>query len=122
MATGTTTPAPAEAATGDTDTPVGDTTDPADAPVETIVFDPFESPYRVGGPARIPEREPTPDWPADLKAEVSALERDRVAQALADHGYHQGRAAEALGLTYHQFRGYLRKYGIPSRPSPRRTD
>lgn len=96
--------------------------EPPDAPVETIVFDPFESPYRIGAPAQIKDREFTPDWPMDLKAEVSALERDRVGQALADHGYHQGRAAEALGLTYHQFRGYLRKHGIASRPSPGQAD
>lgn len=31
--------------------------------------------------------------------------------ALATHDGHQGRTAEALGLTYHQLRGLLKKHG-----------
>lgn len=86
-----------------------------DAPVEKIVFDPFESPYRLDAPEPSPARHQGPDWPVDLKAEVSALERTRVQQALADHAYHQGRAARALKLSYHQFRSYLRKHNIAGR-------
>lgn len=93
--------------------------DPPDAPVETIVFDPFESPYRMGQgePPQIQTR--SPQWPVDLKQEVAALESTRVQQALADHSFHQGRAAEALGLSYHQFRGYLRKHDIAARRAGR---
>jgi psp operon transcriptional activator len=58
-----------------------------------------------------------PDWPVDLKAEVAELERRRVRDALAANGFHQGHAAEALGLSYHQLRGLLRKHGIASRAS-----
>jgi psp operon transcriptional activator len=52
------------------------------------------------------------------------MERSIVARSLRDHGYHQGRAAAAIGLTYHQFRNYLRKYEISTRPggtSPNET-
>ena len=58
-----------------------------------------------------------PDRPIDLKTEVAELERQRVRDALAANGFHQGRAAEALGLSYHQLRGLLRKHGIESRAS-----
>ena len=45
-----------------------------------------------------------------LKAAVKTLEMTLVKQALADARYHQKAAAEALGLTYDQFRGLMRKY------------
>ncbi|WP_213270152.1 helix-turn-helix domain-containing protein [Hyphomonas sp.] len=35
--------------------------------------------------------------------------------ALADTGGHQGKAADALGLTYHQLRGLLKKHGYAKR-------
>ncbi|MGD8636771.1 MAG: helix-turn-helix domain-containing protein, partial [Gammaproteobacteria bacterium] len=57
-----------------------------------------------------------PPLPEDMRAYVEDLERRIVARSLREHGYHQGRAAAAIGLTYHQFRNYLRKFGIPSRP------
>ena len=90
--------------------------EPPEEPVATIQFDPFESPWRIGGqpPSPTPGE---PDWPTDLKAEVAELERTRVRDALAANGFHQGRAAEALGLSYHQLRGLLRKYGIDGRAS-----
>ena len=89
---------------------------PPDEPVATIQFDPFESPWRIGG--ETPSRGPgEPDWPIDLKTEVAELERRSVRDALAANGFHQGRAAEALGLSYHQLRGLLRKHGIESRAS-----
>jgi psp operon transcriptional activator len=89
---------------------------PPEEPVTTIQFDPFESPWRIGGetPSPAPGE---PDWPIDLKAEVAELECRRVRDALAANGFHQGRAAEALGLSYHQLRGLLRKYGVDSRAS-----
>jgi psp operon transcriptional activator len=34
-----------------------------------------------------------------------------VDAALAKHEGHQGKAAKALGLSYHQFRGLLKKHG-----------
>jgi psp operon transcriptional activator len=84
---------------------------PVDAPVGEIHFDPFESPWRIGV-----EASPgcAGDDPAavDLKEAVAALERRLAQEALAANEHHQGRAADALGLSYHQFRGLLRKHGL----------
>ncbi len=93
--------------------------EPPDSPVAEIHFDPFASPFRIeqtGGTDH--ERAvPPPALPSDLRSHVADIERQIVSRALHEHGYHQGRAAAALGLTYHQFRGYLRKYDISSRPA-----
>ena len=87
--------------------------DPPDQPVRSIQFDPFDSPYRMGIEA---PQEAAPassiSTSTDLKSEVAALEVRLVTRALAENDYHQGRAAKSLGLGYHQFRGYLRKYKI----------
>ncbi|MES0874263.1 phage shock protein operon transcriptional activator [Sinimarinibacterium thermocellulolyticum] len=95
--------------------------------VERIEFDPFASPYRPRAPV-IPaaNAEPpaqaaapatakapaAPQLPLDLQAEVAAFEMRLLKQALADGRYNQKRAAELLGLSYHQFRGMLRKYKL----------
>jgi psp operon transcriptional activator len=44
-------------------------------------------------------------------AAVQAFEIRLLRQALRDTRYHQKKAAQLLGLTYHQFRGLCRKYG-----------
>jgi len=92
-------------------------TESADQPIRGIVFDPFDSPWR---PRRL-EREsttsppaeaghPVPEWPVDLRAEVAALEQCRIEQALEAGKQNQRKAAQLLGLSYHQLRGLLRKY------------
>jgi psp operon transcriptional activator len=87
--------------------------DPPDQPVHTIQFDPFDSPYRVDSQVTTGEQSATgSSIRMDLKAEVAALEARLVTRALTESNYHQGRAAQALGLSYHQFRGYLKKHGI----------
>ena len=50
--------------------------------------------------------------PVDLSAEVAAFETRLLQQALVEGRYNQKRAAELLGLSYHQFRGMLRKYKL----------
>lgn len=82
-------------------------TDP-DHPVAEIVLDPFESPYRPSTGTESPY--PTVQLPVDLKKTVRDLEVDFVNRAMATGKFNQRRAAELLGLTYHQFRGYLKKY------------
>ncbi len=87
-----------------------------DEPVNEIEFDPFDSPWRPGTthtqtPATPATETPT-SWPIDLQAEVQAHEILRIEQALIEARYHQNQAAKLLGLTYHQFRGLLRKYDI----------
>ena len=99
-----------------------------DQPVsfEEGAVDPFASPWRpqASRPQTAPAREatiPDPDWGSGLSFEalVNQFEMKLVDAALADTEGHQGKAAEALGLTYHQFRGLLRKHGygkMPGRP------
>ena len=45
-----------------------------------------------------------------LEEAVAALEAARIARALEACRFNQRKAAERLGLSYHQFRGYYRKY------------
>jgi len=89
--------------------------EPPDLAVDQIQFDPFESPWRIGGETAAAAPEAV-DEQVDLREAVASLERRLVSAALAAEGYHQGRAATALGLSYHQLRGYLRKHRIPGRP------
>lgn len=43
---------------------------------------------------------------------VMAFERKLIDEAMRVSENHQGKAAERLGLTYHQFRGLMRKHGL----------
>jgi psp operon transcriptional activator len=107
-------------------------------PIDAVNFDPFESPYRLrdtGAPIAPPtimpiapqtidpvHVSPNPPQPAPPPSEPAALENftDRVMtferrlidEALRASQDHQGKAAERLALSYHQFRGLLRKHGL----------
>jgi psp operon transcriptional activator len=48
---------------------------------------------------------------------VAKYEKSLVKTALAQHHNHQGRTAEALGLSYDQLRGLLRKHQLTGRRS-----
>jgi psp operon transcriptional activator len=54
----------------------------------------------------------TVTFPLDLKAQSQAFEIDMIKQALKDSQYNQKKTAEKLSLTYHQLRGYLKKYSL----------
>ena len=51
-------------------------------------------------------------FPLDLKACSQAFEINMIKQALKDSQYNQKKTAEKLSLTYHQLRGYLKKYNL----------
>ena len=87
--------------------------------VEEIVFDPFAR-RAAGDGSRAPRLTP-PAQAASAPAAAAApagtlleavarVEIDMLRLALADCRHHQRRAAERLGLTYHQFRGLYRKH------------
>jgi len=93
----------------------------SDSPViSTIVFDPFHPAFREGStggvspssdetPAETPSlSEPGKDKP--FTDAVKELELKLVRNALKETRFNQRRAAQLLGLTYHQFRGLYRKY------------
>ena len=96
------------------------------APSDPVQFDPaaldpFASPWRPAAPAEKPSANrpqngpvETPDlWsiPGGFPEAVRLYEVRLLDAALARGGGHQGKAAEALGLTYHQLRGLLKKHG-----------
>lgn len=53
-------------------------------------------------------------FPVDLKQMVQDLETDTIKAALEKARHNQRKAAELLSLTYHQLRGYLKKYQLTS--------
>jgi psp operon transcriptional activator len=87
--------------------------------VKDVVFDPFESTARPPA-ADAPMRARSGDVPAERDASradlglpldeaVRRVERAYVRTALERSRHNQKRAAELLGLTYHQFRGLYRR-------------
>lgn len=97
--------------------------DPAQ-PVDRIHFDPFAHDF---GAATSPDARATEAWPAeapgrpvDFREAVAELERHLLEQALEAAEGNRRIAAEALGLTYDQMRGQLRKHGIGGRGRPGR--
>jgi psp operon transcriptional activator len=90
----------------------------SDAEVEEIIFDPFDSPFRPGSeqsrtPARTESaREAPATLPVDFKDAVATFETGIIELALSAARHNQRRAAELLGLTYDQLRGYLKKYNL----------
>jgi psp operon transcriptional activator len=91
------------------------------------LLDPFNSPWRPAKDLSAPPPPPQPaavvvesiavapsksDGPVDFNAIIAELEKRMIEAALEECRGHQKRAAEHLGLSYHQMRGLLRKYGI----------
>lgn len=85
-----------------------------DKPIVDIIFDPFESPWRPGGQATIEKSEPLslPVNPYDFKKVIQDEEVRRIQSAMEQCRFNQKKTAEFLGMTYHQLRGYLRKYEL----------
>jgi psp operon transcriptional activator len=88
------------------------------ATISEIVFDPFESPYqtnsfvvKTGNPNQKKNAAGSLELPAKpLKAAVWELKVKLLENALHRAKFNQKKAAEILGLTYHQFRGLYRQY------------
>lgn len=107
-------------------------------PVHNIQLDPFESTFRpqkrIRAAAKIatavastppPPTVPLPNTPAmvssneldfstplDFKTLSQDFEINLIKQALAASQYNQKKTADMLGLTYHQLRGYMKKYQL----------
>lgn len=91
--------------------------------VEELAFDPFDSPYRPVGDSPHADKAPEPEavastslpvatTPVNFKRFIEETEKNILIQALTEKHFHQRLTAEALGLTYHQLRGYLKKYSL----------
>ena len=87
--------------------------------VKDIVIDPFESPFRPAADDTPADHASAFELPLDLKNTVRDVEIELVKKAMASSQFNQRKAATALGLTYDQFRGYLKKYDLPT-PSAKR--
>ena len=109
-------------------------------PVHQIVLDPFESAFRPKGRIKTQDRITAPstpivsapvvsespketdraqvkpeavhEFPVDLKELSQNFEIDLINKALSDSQFNQKKTADKLGLTYHQLRGYLKKYNL----------
>lgn len=109
----------------------------AHLPVSEIVLDPFDSPYRPQAraatattPAPVNDKTPAsqplqeaslqdshfmlPDLQqnCDFKQLTQEFEVKMLKCALEKAQFNQKKTAEKLGLTYHQLRGYLKKYQL----------
>jgi len=95
--------------------------DDPEQPISSIAFDPFDSPFKLAGkaetPAAIPSRRRAPLLPADLRQRLADTEKDLLLAALDRARFNQRMAADLLNLSYHQFRGKLKKYSISGRPA-----
>lgn len=99
--------------------------DDPDAPIDAIVFDPFDSPFsntpEAPSPDVAPEAPATAKGkasfplPTDLKAHIENIEIRALEQAMDAAQYKQSAAAKLLGLSYNQLRGLLRKHDLVSR-------
>jgi psp operon transcriptional activator len=86
----------------------------SDAEVMEIDFDPFDSPWRPGAAAKSSDTAASkaPVQPYDFKEHMQQTEIDLLKNALERNRFNQKKTAEFLGMTYHQLRGYLRKYEL----------
>ena len=93
--------------------------------ITALTFDPFESPFRLGGVNEVGESGETIEAPSassagqraggkavDFRQEVQDFEIALLKQALERAQFNQKKAAELLSVSYHQLRGYLRKYDL----------
>jgi psp operon transcriptional activator len=88
--------------------------------IASLALDPFDSPFTIDEPAKSASpvaavRRP-PLLPTDLKQRLLDTEVDLLSAALEKSRFNQRLAADLLGLSYHQFRGKLRKFDIRSKP------
>lgn len=83
--------------------------------IENIDFDPFNSPWRPHTPSAhvaTAAKIVLPMEPYDFKEYVQQTEINLLQDALERSRFNQKKTAEYLGMTYHQLRGYLRKYEL----------
>ena len=96
-----------------------------DDPIDQIIYDPFESPYRVlahadsistdddmkVGPGPDSLTLPVPQI-RDLKQYIHLMEIKIIHETWESCQFNQRKTAEKLGLTYHQLRAYKRKHSL----------
>ncbi len=98
-----------------------------DEPVDHVVFDPFDSPWKPAPLPRMasdaapaaertaPAPAPSLDQVSDLKEAVDAHEKAILETALGRNRYNQRQTAKALNLSYDQLRHAMKKHGLSER-------
>ncbi|MDU6467084.1 MAG: helix-turn-helix domain-containing protein, partial [Enterobacter sp.] len=76
--------------------------------LDNIILDPFRS--EVKQPLAPAARQHDPALPLDLRQFQHQQEQQLLERSLKEAKYNQKRAAELLGLTYHQLRALLKKH------------
>jgi len=86
----------------------------SDTPLDTIILDPFRRDVSDKAPAPREENSTTslPELPLDLRQFQLDQEKSLLELSLQQAEFNQKRAAERLGLTYHQLRALLKKHQI----------
>jgi psp operon transcriptional activator len=98
--------------------------DDPESPIDRIILDPFESPFRPRSTptargvdstgADAPSVPRPPSGPYDFFAHIAATEQAALRIALECCGGNQKKTAVHLGMAYHQLRNLLRKHGMLS--------
>lgn len=89
-----------------------------EAEITSLQINPFIAPWAsVDAPSLTEENkhiisETSPNLPLNLKQFQLNQEKDLLQHALSKTHYHQRKAADELGITYHQFRGLLKKHQL----------
>ena len=89
----------------------------SDVAIDEIYIDPFDSPWRFGATDKkqdglVENKSLAID---DFAKAVAGFERTILTQTLERYQFNQTDAAQALSLSYHQFRRLLKKYDVPVR-------
>ena len=89
-------------------------------PITELALDPFDSPFKLTEAVADRQKESRsrrpPLLPTNLTQRLIDVETDLLEAALEKSRFNQRVAAELLGLSYHQFRGRLKKLDIRSKP------
>ncbi|MEH6517539.1 MAG: phage shock protein operon transcriptional activator [Halioglobus sp.] len=81
--------------------------------VETLILDPFKSPFPTTDDSSVDAKSITSgEAIADFNSRVLAIEKQMLEEAMAENGHNQRLTAQALGLSYDQLRGMVRKHQI----------
>jgi psp operon transcriptional activator len=85
--------------------------------VGEIVIDPFKSPFPDTPAPPAPAADSAALGPAGVafNDHMARIEKQLLQETLGQHGHNQRRTAEALGLSYDQLRGLVRKHGLARR-------
>ncbi len=89
-----------------------------DEAISEISFDPFDSPWRPGTQTEAQDAGGSiPSEAYDFKEHIQEFEVALLKSALQTCRFNQKKTADFLGMTYHQLRGYLRKYELTDQES-----